>query len=177
MILLRRGEKSRSSVGDKAKRNLCRKLRRRWANALSHSLGPEARWVRRHVANCPRCRKRLADLGRVDLALRVMKSQPHQLDLLMRANASAVRMLNHSLRDAAHARRLDQSKPEPSLLQRCRKYENATANVAACIAILFLTKAGLFSSFDKARTQGNRAMKQYYATQAGQDLADEIFQG
>ncbi|MBN2128379.1 MAG: hypothetical protein JW741_02745 [Sedimentisphaerales bacterium] len=143
---------------------------------MSRSLGPDARWVRRHVAQCPRCRKRLADLGRVDWALRIIKSQPHGLDLLRRANTRAVRMLNHELRDGAHQRRLDEASPEPALIERCRRYENVAVNVAACIAILFLTKAGLFSSFGKARTEGHQAMKQYYATQAGQDLADEIFQ-
>jgi hypothetical protein len=112
----------------------------------------------------------------VDLALRIIQSQPQPLDLLMRANTAAVRMLNHPLRDAAHERRLDQSKPEPSLLQRWRKYENNVTNVAACVAILLLTKAGLFSSFDSARTEGRQAMKQYCATQAGQEIADELFQ-
>ena len=177
MRLLKRGEKRRSLVRQEAERNLCRKLRRRLEASLSRSLGPDAPWVQRHVAHCPRCRKRLADLGRVDWALRIIKSQPHSLDLLKRANSCAVRMLNHKLRDGARQRRLDEAGPEPALIERCRKYENVAVNVAACIAILFLTKAGLFSSFAKARTEGHQAMKQYYATQAGQDLADEIFQG
>jgi len=177
MRLLERGEKTRSFVGQEAERNLCRKLRRRLEASLSRSLGPDAPWVRRHVAHCPRCRKRLADLGRVDWALRIIKSQPHNLDLLKRANSCAVRMLNHELRDGARKCHLDEASPEPSLIERWRKYENVGVNVAACIAILFLTKAGLFSSFGKARTQGHEVMKQYYATQAGQDLADELFQG
>ena len=177
MKLLRRGEKTRSFVGQEAERNPCRKLRRRLTASLSRSLGPQAPWVQRHVAHCPRCRKRLADLGRVEWALRIIKSQPHGLDLLQRANTCAVRMLNHSLREGAQQRRLDEASPEPALIERWRKYENVAVNVAACIAILFLTKTGLFSSFDKARTEGHQVMKQYYAAQAGQDLADEIFQG
>ena len=176
MRLLKRGEKTRSLVGQEAERNLCRKLRRRLEVSLSRSLGPDASWVRRHVARCPRCRKRLADLSRVDWALRIIKSQPHGLDLLKRANAGAVRMLNHELRDKARQRHLDETSPEPALIERCRKYENVAVNVAACVAILLLTKTGLFSSFAKARTEGHQVMKQYYATQAGQDLADEIFQ-
>jgi len=176
MRLLKHGEKTRSFDEGKARPNACKRLRARLAKSLSRGVGPDARWVRRHVANCPRCRRRLVAIGRVDLALRIVQSQTQPLDLLMRANTAAVRMLNHSLRDAAHERRLDESRPEPSLLQRCRKYENSTVNVAACVAILLLTKAGLFSSFHNARTEGHQAMKQYYATQAGQDLADELFQ-
>jgi hypothetical protein len=109
------------------------------------------------------------------LALSAIKSQPHRLDLLMRANAAAMRMLNHQLREAAQARRLEQAKPEPRLIERFGAYRSAVTNVAACVAILFLTKAGIFSSFDKARTRGQAVIEQYYANQAGEDLAEEVF--
>jgi hypothetical protein len=114
-------------------------------------------------------------MTRVDLALSTIKAQPHRLDLLMRANSAAVRMLNHQLREAARGRRLEEAKPEPCLLERCGRYRTALTNVAACIAILFLTKVGIFSSFDEARSGGQAVMKQYYATQAGEDLAGEVF--
>ena len=138
-------------------------------------LGPEAAWVQRHVAGCPKCQRRLAAIARVDLALSAVKSQPHRLDLLMRANSAAIRVLTHELREAAHARRLDEAKPEPRFIERYGRYRGAIANVAACFVILLLTKAGIFSSLDKARTRGEAVMRQYYASQAGEDLAGEVF--
>jgi anti-sigma factor RsiW len=138
-------------------------------------VGPEAPWVQRHVAHCPRCQKRLAGLGKVDLALSIIKSQPHRLDLLMRANSAAMRMLNHDAREATAAKELEQARPEPCFVERCGRYRNPVTNVAACIAILFLTKAGIFSSFDKVHARGEAALKQYYTTQAGEEVAREIF--
>jgi hypothetical protein len=65
--------------------------------------------------------------------------------------------------------------PEPKLLERCGKYSHSAANVAACIAILLLMKIGVFSSMDMFQTQGQKVIKQYYASRVGDDLADEIF--
>ena len=155
--------------------NPCRRIRQRLADSMLRRLGPEAPWVQRHVAHCPRCQKRLAALGKVDLALSIIKAQPQRLDLLMRANSAAARMLNHDARETAEAKELEQAKPEPGLIELCGRYRNPITNVAACVAILFLTKAGIFSSFDKVRTQGEAALKQYYTTQAGEDVARELF--
>jgi hypothetical protein len=169
-----RGQTTRSPEGKPAA-NPCKRIRQRLADSMLRRLGPEAPWVQRHVAHCPRCQKRLAALGKVDLALSIIKSQPRRLDLLMRANSAAVRMLNHSLREAAEAKELEHAKPELCLIEQCRRYRNPITNVAACVAILFLTKAGIFSSFDKVHTQGEAALKQYYAAQAGEDVAQDIF--
>jgi hypothetical protein len=117
----------------------------------------------------------LAAWAKVDLALSVIKSQPHRLDLLMRANCAAMRMLNHSLREAREAQRLETARPEPCLLERCGRYRYPITNIAACLAIMFLTKTGIFSSFSKVHTRGEVALKQYYTNQLGEDLAREIF--
>ena len=93
----------------------------------------------------------------------------------MRANAQAIGVLKHGLRRAPKARKLRTILPEPKLFERCSKYKRSVANVAACIAILFLMKIGIFSSMDKFQTEGQKAVKQYYASRVGQDLADEIF--
>jgi len=174
MKLWARGQTILSPEG-KAAAGPCRRIRRRLADSMLRRLGPEAPWVQRHVAHCPRCQKRLAALSRVDMALSVIKSRPHRLDLLRRANSAAVRMLNHSLREAREAAALQQARPEPCLLERCGRYRGSLTNVAACVAILFLTKAGIFSSFGEARTRGEAALKHYYAAQAGEDVAREIF--
>jgi len=153
----------------------CRKIRGRLADSVARRLGPQAPWVQRHVAHCPRCQKRLAAWGKVDLALSMIKSQPHRLDLLMRANAAAVRMLNHSLREAARSQELEQARPESCFLDRLNRYRNPITNVAACLAILLLTKTGIFSSFDKVHSRGQTALKQYYTTQVGEDMAKDVF--
>ncbi len=176
MRLLTHWETTRSCENKPAPGH-CRKIRRRLADSAYRRLGPGASWVQRHVAGCPRCQRRLAALGKVDLALSVVKSQPHRLDLLMRANTAAVQMLSRQLREDAESRRLEQARPEPSFAERCGRHQNAVTNVAACLAILVLTKAGIFSSLDSANTHGQAVMKQYYTNQAGEDLAREVFKG
>jgi len=104
-----------------------------------------------------------------------MKSQPHGLDLLMRANTRAIAVLKHSLRSEPKAHKLEKKLPEPKILERCSKYGHSVANFAACIAILLLMKIGVFSSMGQFHTQGQRVMKQYYTRQVGEDLADEVF--
>lgn len=168
-------EQTSCSQASRPSGSRCRQIRRRLADSMARRLGPEAPWVQRHAAHCPRCQKRLAAIGKVDLALSLIKSQPHQLDLLTRANSAAVRMLKHSLREAAQAEKLEQARPEPCLIERCARYRISVTNVAACVAILFLTKAGIFSSFDRLHTRGEAALKQYYTHQAGEDVAKDIF--
>ena len=156
----------------------CRSIRS-WlyqaVSPLQADIGPDADWVQNHIANCPRCRRRLAAAGKVNLALSLIKSQPHNLDLLMRANTQAIGVLKHSLRNCHKANKLKTILPEPTLFEKCGKYKTSIANVAACIAILFLMKVGVFSSMDKFQTQGQKAVKNYYASQIGEELADEIF--
>jgi mannosyltransferase OCH1-like enzyme len=93
----------------------------------------------------------------------------------MRANAQAIGVLKHSLRDAPQAAELRKKLPEPKLLEKYSKYKGSAANVAACIIILLLMKIGVFSSMDSFQTRGQEVFKQYYAKHVGQDLADEIF--
>ncbi len=155
--------------------NKCRRIRTLLYTAASKRLGPDAGWFQKHVAGCPRCRRRLAASRKVDLAFSLVKTQPHKLDLLMRANTQTIGVLKHSLRRAPKAEKLRTMRPGPKLLERWGKYRCSAANLAACIAILFLMKIGVFSSMDKFQTQGQKAVEQYYASQVGEDLADEIF--
>jgi len=155
--------------------NKCRKIRSWLYKTINTRIGLKADWVQNHIANCPRCQRRFASVGKVNLALSIIKSQPHKLDLLMRANEQAIGVLKHSLRRAPKAQKLKKILPEPKLLERLGKYKHSAANAAACITILFLMKAGIFSSMEKFQTEGQKIVKQYYAKQVGQDLADEIF--
>lgn len=152
-----------------------KRIRMRLVDSAHRRFGLQAPWVQRHAAHCPHCRRRLAGLTKVDLAFSIIKSQPHRLDLMMRANTAAIRMLNHQLRQTEAADRLQESQPEPPLVEPYSGHQHAILNVAACLAILLLTKAGVFASLAKARTQGEATMKQYYAHRAGEDLAGELF--
>jgi len=153
----------------------CRQIRTRLYELVDMVMGPDAAWVQRHIAQCPRCRKRVASAGRVRLALSLIKSQGHNLDLLMRANAQAIGVLKHSLRTAPKALKLKTVKPEPNLFERLAKYKSSAVNAAACVAILFLMKIGVFSSMDKFQSHSKELVRNYYAANAGQDIADEIF--
>ena len=155
--------------------NQCRRIRIWLYAAMSRRFGPEASWLHNHIMYCPRCQYRLVSYGKVDLALSFMKSQPHGLDLLMRANTQAIAVLKHSLRREPKAQKLERKLPEPKLLEMCSHYGHFVANLAACIVILLLMKIGVFSSMNNLQTQSQKVIKQYYIKQVGADLADEIF--
>ena len=156
-------------------KNECRGIRGRLYEIISSRFGFDADWVQSHVANCPRCQRRLVSAGRVNLALSAMKTQPYNLDLLMRANTQAIGVLKHSLREAPKAQKLKTAKPEPKVFERLVKYRHSTLNAAGCIAILFFMKIGVFSSMHTFQREGEKVVKQYYVSRAGQELADEVF--
>lgn len=155
--------------------NTCKRIRARLCSTLNKYFGTEARWVRGHIACCPRCRQRLIASGKVHLALSFMKAQPHGLDLFTRANQQTIAVLNHSLREEPKAQKLKTKRPEPKPLEKYRRYGFFFGSLAACLAILILMKIGVFSSMDTVQVKGRRVMKQYYARNVGQDLADDVF--
>ena len=157
------------------RRRVCRHIRGSYMVALSRRLGPDAPWIQQHLAACPRCRRRLAAWRRVELAFSAVKSQPHRLDLVRRANAGTVKMLSHDLRNAPQAQELAEVRTEPSFLERSGNYRHWATNVAACLVILFLAKSGLFSSFDRLSARSRELVRQYYVDHAGDDLAGEVF--
>ena len=158
-----------------ANRTTCRQIRTWLREVLARSFGLDARWMQNHISTCEKCQRRFVSVGKVSLALSLLKSQPHTVDLLMRANAQAIGVLKHGLREAPKAQRLQKKLPEPKLLEKCSKYRHSVANVAACISILLLVKIGVFSSMDKFQSRGQEIFRQYYAEHIGQDMADEIF--
>ena len=152
----------------------CGQIRGRLLSAIASRLNRSA-WMQNHIASCPRCQKRLTAVAKVDIALSLIKAQPHNVDLLSRANAQAIGVLKHSLRYGTKAQKLKIARPEPKLWERCSKYARLDSNVAACVTILCLMKIGIFSSMDKIQDEGTRAMRNYYAANTGEDIADEIF--
>ena len=100
-----------------------------------------------------------------------------QLGLLGRANAGAVRVLQRTAREVPQAHTLKVATPEPTLSEKVRQLRGSLTQVAACLAIALLGKIGLFSSIQNAQTHSQKALNQYYASQVGQELADEVFPG
>lgn len=154
----------------------CRTIRGWLFSAVGSRFGLDAPWVQKHIANCPRCRRRLAAAAKVNLAFSLIKSQSHQLDLLAKANQHTIRHLRRDVRDLPKAQKLKRAVPEPGIFERLSKYRGAVANIAACIAIMLMMKMGIFNSARKFQDDSRRAMHQYYSRNAGADLADEIFQ-
>lgn len=147
-------------------KNKCKKIRNRLTSAP---------WLISHIADCPRCQKRLARLARVDIALSLLKAQPHSLNLLMNANTKAIDVLKHSLRNAPKAARLRKSRPEPNWFQRTSKPVSSILNAAACIMVIVLLKTGMFESMANLQSQGKDFVEEYYAKHLGDDYADELF--
>ncbi len=157
------------------KKNYCRQLKDIMYQLLTDRFDVDRHWVRNHIANCPRCQRRIMRLGKIELAISLLKSQPHNLDLLMRANTQAIGVLKHSLRTTTRAEHLRNIRPEPGILERCSRYKHPLANAAACIAIAALLKSSAFSSAQTFETKSRKAVEHYYASQVGKDIADDIF--
>jgi hypothetical protein len=156
-------------------KNRCRQIRHRLADSLSRKLGFNAGWLQNHIADCPRCRQRIMRVGNVNLALSLLKTQPHSVDLLMNANTKAVNVLKHSLRNAPKAEKLRKVRPGPGWFQRYSKCAQSILNVAACVMVVLLLKIGTFSSMANLQKEGGDFVEEYYAKHLGQDYADEIF--
>lgn len=168
---------SMSLYSKSEKRNIskCKQIRNRLYSTLGKHLSPDAPWLQKHIAQCPRCQKRFKSINKVNLALSCMKSQSHSLDLLKNANIQTIGVLKHSLREEPKAQKLRNIFPEPKLFERMAKYFQPSANLAVCVLVLVLMKMSVFSSMSKVQTQGQKAVKQYYVARVGEDLAEDIF--
>ncbi len=153
----------------------CKQIRHRLIRSVSQRLSTNNPWIMNHIASCPRCQQRMGQLGKVDFVFSLLKSQPHKLDLLMRANERAIGVLKHSLRNTSKAQKLKHTRPEPIWPQRYSRYILPIANVAACLVVIILMKTGIFSSMNKFKKQGNTAMKHYYAKHLDEETVNDIF--
>ena len=156
-------------------RNKCGSIRGRMQKAIAARINLDSGWVAEHIATCPRCQKRLGNFGRVKLAMTLLKSQPHTLNLLAKANTQAINVLKHSLREAPKAEVLKAAKPDLSIFEKCRRRAQPALNAAACIMIIALSKAGIFSSIENSQKTGNTVARNYYTMHVGSEMADDIF--
>ncbi len=128
-----------------------------------------------HVATCPACQRRLALANRVELALTLLKAQPHALDLLSRANSRAVGVLNHSLRNAPRSKTLRQSQPDQNWIEQKSPLLERLMNVAACLFVVLMVRMGVTSSLTDVRTKGETALHNYYARNLDAQTMEELF--
>jgi len=156
-------------------KNKCSQVRIKLARVLAKHINPDSLWLQNHIANCPRCQRRLSVYGKVEVAMSLLKTQPHELDLLTRANTQAIKMLKHGLRFAPKADKLKQRRPQPVWILRYSGFSQSIVNAAACVMILVLLKMGVFSSMDNIQQNGSAVVKGYYAKHLDQNTANEIF--
>ena len=128
-----------------------------------------------HVATCPRCQKRLAATGRVEMSLCLMRMQPHTMDLLAQANTSALKYLKRSLRQTPCAERLRCAVPQPHRLEKARPMLERLINVAACLFIVLMVRVGLTKSLFEIKDQGTKVMENYYARNLDAQLFEDVF--
>lgn len=155
--------------------NKCRHIRDDMQKSILSRISLDKGWVANHIENCPRCQSRISSLGKVDLALSLMKSQTHTMDLMMRANEQTLKMLKHSLRDCPKADKLRMFTPRPNWVIRNSRHISSLLSTAACIAVVILLKVGIFSSMESAKVQGTETVKQYYAKHLDKDTINDIF--
>ncbi len=153
----------------------CKDIRSRLNKIIASCISLDAAWVQNHIVKCPKCQKRFSSVGKVYLALSLLKARPHQLDLLKQANVQTIDTLAHSLRRHHKADKLKIARPEPKFIERLSLLRGSLVNTAACIAILFLAKTGIFNSMEKFQADSQKVIKNYYQKQVGQELSDEIF--
>ncbi len=159
------------------KQDKCDKYQSVFADSVGSRPGAKSRWIYRHISACPRCRKRLERYNRLALAMSMIKTQPHSINLISQANSQALKHLKNSLSKTEEARVLQHSVVRPGIFQRWSRFSQALGHGAACMAILFLMKTGILSSMNKTQSQGRSAMKNYYKQRLGNDSAmlDEFF--
>ena len=58
------------------KNNKCSKIRSLFHRIIEDRAGLDTPWVHEHIINCPRCQRRLVAIGKVNIALSALKSQP-----------------------------------------------------------------------------------------------------
>ena len=114
-------------------------------------------------------------MGKVKLGLSLLQSQPHNLDLLAKANATTVQVLKRDLRHTAEADQLKSTLPRPTLTTRISVLRHSFAHMAACVTILILSKVGISSSIEQTQKQGQKVVRYYYDSHLGPDLTDDMF--
>ena len=128
-----------------------------------------------HVAHCPRCQKRLAAMQRVELSLCLMRTQPHTMELLGKANTSALKYLTRTSRQTACAEQLRCATHQPHRLEKASPMLERLINVAACLFVVLMIRVGLTNKMFQIKEQGTKVMENYYARNLDPQLFEDVF--
>lgn len=128
-----------------------------------------------HIAACPRCQKRLAKIGRVELVLCLMRTQPHTMALLAMANNSALKYLKRSIRQTPCAEQLRTAVHGPGRLEKASPVLERLINVAACLFVILMVRTGLTHKMFELKDQGTKVMENYYARNLDSELYEDVF--
>jgi hypothetical protein len=154
---------------------ICKNVRNKLYNFFAAAMSSDTGWIGDHIAHCPRCQRRLASLGRVHLALTLIKTQTHSPSLLKNANTMAISVLSKKLRNCPHAIKLKNIQVKPGFFAKTARIRSSLLNAAACLIILVLLKIGIFSSMETFQTRSKQVLKEYYVKNIGDDLTNQIF--
>jgi len=155
--------------------NLCRVLQQRKVGLFDSFRQHVQHRLIEHMANCPRCRKRLGLASRLEIALAMIKSQPHHIDLLQRANTQTLAVFAHALRYAPKSQTLRISRPEPILAVKNRSLIDRLLNIAACLFVVLMMRSGIFHSLTSYKEQSEAVIHNYYARNLDSNMFNEIF--
>lgn len=128
-----------------------------------------------HIASCPRCQKRLAKVGRVEIALSLLRMQPHTMDLLAKANTSTLKYLKRSTRQMSRAEQLRTAVHGPGRIEKARPVLERLINIAACLFVVLMVRTGLTHKMFEIREQGTKVMENYYARNLDSRLYEDVF--
>ena len=159
-------------MNDSHIKNKCKSIRLNIQNAIAVRF--QFGWFDEHIDSCPRCQQRINRLGNVDIALSVLKTQPHSRNLLANANTKATNVLKHSLRYTSKADKLRVYKPQPNWVQRNSRVLQSIVNVAACVTVVVLIKIGVFSSIHTFQDESKGVLEGYYSQHLDSEEVREI---
>lgn len=151
----------------------CGRLQQRLTEYLVDRLDLPGR-MRRHIEQCPRCRRRAITHARVGLALRLIRTQPHSMNLLLEANRRAIAMLQRGVRELPQAQSLRTKLPRAPWRIRLAAVAQAAASAATCLTVLLAARAGVLSSLTRLQEDGRHAAEAYCSRldqAAGENLA------
>jgi len=118
-------------------------------------------WMRRHIDQCPNCRRRTMRYARAGVALRLVRTQPHPMGLLLEANRRTITMLRRDVRELPQADALRTRLPRASWACRLSSITQSLTAAATCLLVLLAVRVGILSSITKAHDAGQQAMEQY----------------
>ena len=156
-------------------KNKCRSARNERCGAIRSLKMRLLECLSDHVAECPRCQRRLAVVNRVELGLTLMNTQPLEIGLLSRANNQALGVLKHSLRYAPKSAFLRNAKSDTHRLEKIRPGLERALNAAACVFVVLMIKTGVSNSLLDYKEQGEAVIHNYYARNLDGQMFDEIF--